>query len=253
MPAATSRPRRTLGLLAAGLAAGALLSGCGGGQTRTAPAAATHAATAAPAADTSGQDLAAGLLPAQAFGDGATAMSVPLDRLRAMAPMAAAPFAGVDVQPPACLSAIQSVLPQLAAVDDAAAQVARSAGTVSIEALAVPSAPVDAVGTLQQLTTACSAVDVTAERYGSAHVTVVPVALPSDSALPDRTAVVAITVTATGADGRSWSGTALAGVVEDGDRVLALAQAAPQGGQVSSASFTDLLSQAYTTQADALD
>jgi hypothetical protein len=253
MRAVTSRPRRTLGLLVACLAASAVLAGCGGGQTRTAPAAATHPAPAAPAADTSGQDLAAGLLPAQAFGDGATAMSLPLDRLGAMARMAGAPFAGVDVQPPACLSAVQSVLPQLAGVDDAAGQVARSGGTVSLEALAVPTAAVDAVGTLQQLATACSAVDVTAERYGSAHATVTPVALPSNSALPDRTAVVAITVTAAGADGRSWSGTALAGVVEDGDRVLVLAQAAPQGAAVSSASFTDLLQQAYSMQADALD
>jgi hypothetical protein len=79
-----------------------------------------------------------------------------------------------------------------------------------------------------------------------------PVALPADSALPDRTTVVAITVAAAGADGRSWTGTALAGVVDDGRRVLALAQAAPQGGTVSSASFTDLLQQAYQT-AEALD
>jgi hypothetical protein len=252
MLAATSRPRRTVRLLGAGLVAGALLTGCGGGETPTAPAAATQPA-AAPAADSDGGDLAAGLLPAEAFGDGATAMAVPLDHLRAMAPMAAAPLGGVDVEPATCLSAVQAVLPQLAAVDDAAVQVARAAGTVSVEALAVPSAPVEAVAELQRMATACSGVDVTAERYGSAHVTVAPVALPPDSSLPDRTAVVAITVTATGTDGRSWSGTALAGVVQDGDRVLALAQAAPQGGDVSSASFTDLLQQAYQTQADALD
>jgi hypothetical protein len=251
MSAAMSRSRRTLGLLAAGLAAGALLTGCGGGQTRTAPAAATQPATAAPAADT--RDLAGALLPARAFGEGATTTPVPLDRLRAMAPMAAAPLAGVDVQPPGCLSAVQAVLPQLTAVEDAAAQVARSAGTVSVEALAVPSAAVDAVGTLRQLATACSAVDVTAAQYGSGHVTVAGVPVPPDAGLPDRSAVVAITVTAAGADGRWWSATGLAGVVEDGHRVLALAQAALQGGELSSASFTDLLSQAYRTQAHALD
>ena len=253
MPAATSRSHRTVGLLAAGLAAGALLTGCGGAQTRTAPAAATHPATAVPAADTSAQDLAAALLPAQAFGDGATTMPVPLDRLGAMAPMAAGPVAGSDVQPPACLAAVQAVVPQLAAVDDAAAEVARSAGTVSVEALAVPTSSVDVLGTLQQLTSACSAVDVAAPSYGSAHLTVAAVTVPADAGLPARTAVVAITATVTGADGRSWSGTALAGVVEDGDRVLALAQADPQGGELDSASFTGLLSRAYRTQADALD
>jgi hypothetical protein len=257
MLAATSRSRRMIGLLGAGLVAGALLTGCGGGQTGTAPAAATHPASAAPAADTDAADhadgLAAGLLPADAFGDGATVMAVPLGQLRTMAPLAAAPLAGVDVQPPGCLTALQAMLPRLTAVDDAAVQVARAAGTVSVEALAVPSARVDAVGQLQQLATACSAVDVTAEQYGSAHVSVAPVALPADSGLPDRTTVVAITVAAAGADGRSWTGTALAGVVDDGGRVLALAQAAPQGGTVSSASFTDLLQQAYQTQADAPD
>jgi hypothetical protein len=253
MPAATPRSRRTIGLLAAGLATGALLTGCGDGQTRTAPAAATHPATAAPAADTAGRDLAAALLPAREFGEGATTMPVPLDRLGAMAPMVAGPLAGIDVQPPACLSAVQAVLPQLTAVDDAAAEVARSAGTVAVEALAVPTSSVDAVGTLQQLTTACSAVDVTAQSYGSAHLTVAAVPVAAGAGLPDRTAVAAITLTATGADGRSWSGTALAGVVEDGDRVLALAQADPQGGQLDSASFTNLLSRAYRTQADALD
>jgi hypothetical protein len=36
--------------------------------------------------------------------------------------------AGVDVQPPGCLAAVQAVLPELAAVHDAAAQVARSMG-----------------------------------------------------------------------------------------------------------------------------
>ena len=250
MPAARSRARRSAGLLVVGLAAGALLTGCGGGRIRTAPAAATHPATAAPAADT--QDLAAGLLPAQAFGDDATTMPVPLDRLGAMAPMGAPP-AGVDVQPPGCLAAVQAVLPELAAVHDAAAQVARSAGTVSAEALAVPGPDADVVGTVRQLTTACAAVDVTAADHGSAHLTVTAVPVPPEAGLPDRTAVVALTATATGADGRAWSGTALAGVVEDGDRVLALAQMAPQGGQPGSASFTDLLSQAYRTQADALD
>jgi hypothetical protein len=251
MSAAMPRSRRTAGLLVAGLVAGALLTGCGGRQTRTAPAAATHPATAAPAADT--EDLAAGLLPARAFGDGATTMPVPLDRLGAMAPMGATPLAGVDVQPPGCLAAVQAVLPELVAVHDAAAQVARSGGTVSVEALARPGADADAVGTVRQLTTACSAVDLTAAAHGSAHLTVAAVPVPAEAALPDRTAVVALTATATGAGGRSWTGTALAGVVQDGDRVLALAQAAPQGGAPDAASFTDLLSRAYRTQADALD
>jgi hypothetical protein len=251
MPPVMFRSRRTTGLLVAGLAAGGLLTGCGGGQTPTAPAAATHPATAAPAADS--RDLADGLLPAPAFGADATTTPLALDRLGAMAPMAAASLAGIDVQPPGCLAAVQAVLPQLTGVGDATAQVARSAGTVSVEALAVPTAHVDAVGTVQQLTGACSAVDITAKTYGSAHLTVAALPVPADAGLPDRTAVVAITATATAADGRSWSGTALAGVVEDGDRVLALAQVAPQGADPSSASFTDLLSQAYRTQAAALD
>src|SRR4051812_25425010 len=106
---------RAGGLLAAGLVAGALVTGCAGTGTGSGtgtgtgsgsvPAAATRPATAAPATDTGGSDLAAGLLPATAFGDGAEVTPVPLGLLQHAAPMAGA-LAGVQVDRPECLTAV---------------------------------------------------------------------------------------------------------------------------------------------------
>src|SRR3954453_11132847 len=116
----TASARRSLGLLGAGLTAAVLLSGCGGAGAPPAPAAATHAASAAPAADTSGADLSAGLLPAEAFGAGATVMPVPTGQGGALSAMAG-PIPAVDIpEGQECVTAVQSLLPQLSAVDDAA-------------------------------------------------------------------------------------------------------------------------------------
>jgi hypothetical protein len=247
----TASARRPLGLLGAGLTAGVLLSGCGSAETPTVPAAATHAASAAPAAETSGADLSAGLLPADAFGDGATVLPVPTGQLGALSAMAGS-LPAVDVQQgQECVTAVQSLLPQLAAVEDAAVQVARTDGPLAVEALAVVPEGTDAPALLSGLLPACSVVDASAAGYGSGHVTVTDLA--GTPGLPAGAAAVAITVSVTGADGRAFDGTALAGVVQDGDRVLALAQVDPHGGPVDPADFAALLTKAYEAQADALD
>ncbi|WP_448627887.1 hypothetical protein [Geodermatophilus sp. URMC 64] len=245
-----SRTRRAAGLLGAGLVTGAVLTGCGSDETATAPAAATGPATAAaPAADTATPDLADGLLPATAFGPDATVIPVPADRLDRAGDLAGA-LAFVQVTPDSCATALREALPQVAAVSEAAAEVARSGDTVTAELLARP-AGADAVGQFTTLSQACASAQVSAGEHGEGTVTVTPLGLPAlAGGVP--AAAVSVAVEATGPDGQAWSGTALAAVVQDGDRVLALAQAAPSGGAVDPATFTDLLQQAVDAQ-NALD
>jgi hypothetical protein len=244
MSRAALRTRRTAGLLGAGLVAGAVLTGCGGHETRTAPAAATEPATAsiAPAADTGG-DLAAGLLPAKDFGDGAQLTPLPTDRL-AEAGMLTGMLPSLHL-PPACAAAVQQVVPQVAGVGDAAAQLARTEDTATVELLARPGAGVDAVGSLTGLVRACPSTTVDVPEHGTVTVTLEPL---DDAALPPGGAGVEVTVAASGSDRGPWSGTGLAALVPDGDRVLALAQVSPQGGSPDTAAFTDLLRRAYDTQ-----
>src|SRR4051794_38557238 len=64
------RHGRTIPALGAGLVAGAVLTGCAANQTQTSPAAATGPAESSATPAASG-DLAEGLLPADAFGEGA--------------------------------------------------------------------------------------------------------------------------------------------------------------------------------------
>jgi hypothetical protein len=235
------RSRRAAGLLAAALASGAALSACGA-QPATTPAAATRALTAAPAADTGG-GLSAGLLPAEAFGSGATVTPLPADRLRQAGAMAGG-MAGMlpagTLTPAGCASALQDVLPLLAGVDDAAGEVARAGGTVTAELLAVPGSPVDAVARFTAVTQACAGAQVTSP-HGSGTVSIAPLAVP---ALGDGAAAVALTVSGQGPDGTARTGTALVGLVQDGQRVLAVAQASPQGDPLDPATFSSLLQQA---------
>src|SRR3954452_21082404 len=71
------RHGRSLTVLGTGLVAGAVLVGCATDPTRTAPAAATSSASSP--TPTASNDLAAGLLPADAFGEGADVETLPFD------------------------------------------------------------------------------------------------------------------------------------------------------------------------------
>jgi hypothetical protein len=244
MPRNALPSRRAAGLLGAGLVAGSLLTGCGSDATVTAPAAATGPATVAPAADPAA-DLADGLLSAGAFGPDATVTPMPADRLGHAGELSGA-LSLVQISPDSCATALRQALPQAAVVSDAAAQVARAGDAVTAELLARPGAGVDAVGQLTALARACPSAQVSAGQYGGGTVTVTPLAVP---ALGDGAAAVSVAVDATGPDGRAWSGTGLAAVVQDGDRVLALAQGAYSGGTVDPGAFRTLLEDAYAQAA----
>jgi hypothetical protein len=251
MPYDQLRPRRAaLPLLAAGgLAAGALLSGCGATATHAvgSPAGGASAARVAPAADTAGSDLSSLLLTSGQLGPGATVTQVPaakLQQARSMAGALSGALGAVQVTPSSCADALQAVLPQLAAVQDAAAEYATSGGQVTGELIAVPGAGTDALGQFRSAVSACSSAQVASGQFGSATITLTPVT----DGVPADAAAVAVAVTGQRSGDGSFSGTGLLGLGTADGRVLALAQGDPHGGSTvappDASAFTALLSQA---------
>ena len=265
MQRSTRRHGRSLTILGAGLVAGAVLSGCAAEQPRTAPAAATgpveSSATPTPTAPS---ELAAGLLPAEAFGEGADVDALPFDGV---------PYFGhwghwghghwghwghwghddESVTPTACETALDEAATRFEDVQDAAGQVARADGVRTFEVLAVPAEPVDAVEQFQAVVDACGNVSFSEEHHDGdlfdLQVSIQP--LPD---LPDGMAGVSVTFSGTYPDDGSWAATSLLGVAQDGDRVLVLAQMSrDEDTALDPAAFTALLQQAYDVQADALD
>jgi hypothetical protein len=274
--------RRSAAALGAGLVAGAILTGCAHSETGTATAAATGPAetSAAPASE-SDSDLAAGLLPAEAFGEGAEVVQLPLDDMPAFDHWDDGwnhwnPWwqdDEEDVTPPECLAALEEAAEESGGVQDAAGQFARTDGVRTVEVLAVPDAPVNAVEQFQAVVGACGSASFS-EQHGHAGMTG-QVSVEELPGLPEGMAGVSVTFSGD-FPGGSWSATALAGVAQDGDRVLALVQTsdhrhgldfhdldspdmdspdldATDGDALDPEAFTALLQQAYDVQADALD
>jgi hypothetical protein len=251
---------RTIPALGAGLVAGAVLAGCAANQPQTAPAAATGPAESS-ATPGSSSDLAAGLLPADAFGAGADVEVFPFD---------GAPYLddwdhwgpghwGHDDEsgtPTACETAMDQAADRFGDVEDAAGQVARADGVRTFEVLAVPAVPAEpgaVVKEFQAVIGACDAASFSEEHGDDDHGDV-QVSIDELSGLPDGMAGVSLTFSGTYDDG-SWSATSLFGVAQDGDRVLALAQMSwdDDDTTLDPAAFTALLQQAYDVQAKALD
>jgi hypothetical protein len=242
--------RRTPLVLAAAsvsTAASLLLAGCGAADTAVTPAAATAPATA-PAAE-----LADGLLPADQFAPGATVTPVTPDEFAAALGAGAAhegDLGQVSVTPAACtdaLDAARAALGDPSEVDDAAGQYTRTGlgGTAELLATGGPASTV--VGTLTDAVAACPTATVDTP-MGQAVVTFGAVGAP---ALGDAAAVVPVSVTLTPAQGPAMTGSALLGVVSDGDRVLALATAG-LGAAPDRAAFESLLAAAQQHAADTL-
>jgi hypothetical protein len=258
------RRRRSAAVLGAGLVAGTVLVGCASDRTATAPAAATGPVetSSAPATDTD-SDLAAGLLPAEAFGEGAEVDSLPLDHLTDLDHLdhwGHHWWLGDkgDVTPPECLTALEQAASQFSGVTDAAGQVARTEEVRTVEVLAVPDAPGNVVEQFRAVVGACESVSFS-EHHGHPDMTG-QVSIDEVQGMPEGMAGVSVTF-AGDYPGGSWSASALAGVAQDGDRVLALMQMSHHHGDAESpdadppdpAAFIALLEQAYDVQADALD
>lgn len=250
----TGTRRRPALLLTCAALSGAVLTGCGTASFSSAAEPASSADIVPVASDSpvAPADLSAGLLPAEAFGPGATvtpltpesAGELPTGDLRSA-------LEGVTVTPESCTT----VLTQLAGavdpggIDGGAAQLATLGSTRTVQGIASGPAVAGALDTVAQAAAACPTATVSAPQLGTATVTVTPLA-PLD--LGDGAAAYSIGVIASGTGGMTFSVQALAGLVQDGDRVVGLLSAdlfAP----ADEPAFLALLEQAHQQQADALD
>jgi hypothetical protein len=252
--ARSNRVRSASGLTAA-LATAGLLAGCAGGGGASAtggapPGAASPAA--ATAAAPAGPDLARGLLPAEAFGAGATVVPVSLAQLQQQ--LAAVPggvtsaLAGVQITPPACASALQGLGAGLVGTTGLAGEGARTGHGGTAEALVTGSGVATAAETLRTVAGACSTAQVSSP-HGGATVTLTPVTVP---ALGKDAAAVEATAVLTHGDHPPVTVSGLLAAVQDGDRLVLLGTAAPGGSAPDLASFTSLLQRAYDTESHAL-
>ncbi len=209
---------------------------------QVAPAAATEDAPA----------LADGLLPADRFAPGGTVTQVTGDEFAGLLGAHAdhgAP-ADVAVTPQACvdaLTAARTALGDPSAVDDVAGQYTRTGFTGTAEVLATGGPAATVVGTLTDAVAACPTATVSTP-MGQAVVTFGTVTTPD---LGDAAAVVPVTVTLTRDQGPGMTGSALVGVVSDGDRVLGLATGG-LGTAPDAAAFDALLADAAQHAADTL-
>jgi hypothetical protein len=257
------RCRRSAVVLGAGLVAGVVLTGCAARGTAAAPAAATGPAQTSTAPAT-GSDLVAGLLPAEAFGEGTEVHRFPMGDADLGHWDHGWQDDGRNVTPAQCMTAMDQASSQLSGMQDAAGQVARTGGVRTFELLAVPATQVDVVKQVRTAVAACGSMTFTESHHGADMKGTVSIqelpGLPADMA--------AVSMTFSGDyPGGSWSETALAGVAQDGDRVLALMQNSHDGHDQDAAdgsdaaagtpldpgAFTALLQRAYQTQADAMD
>ncbi|MFW3169637.1 hypothetical protein [Geodermatophilus sp. CPCC 206100] len=209
-----------------------------------------------PAAATSGAtDLADGLLPASAFAPGATVLPLTEELLHSSGlPMGGLPEGGVpagaQLDPGGCadlLAALQAAAAE--GVDDAAGQAVLEGDRVTVQGLVSGAAAEGAVATVAGSLPGCERASVSVPERGAATLTVGDVREPD---LGDAAVEVSATVDATLPDGRQVSVPVLAALVQDGDRVLALATAAPQGVALDEGAFADRLAEAHQVQADAL-
>ncbi len=248
------RRARRATLLATGLVAGAVLTGCAAdSEVREASATGTPspsveaASSTDTAATSAGADLAAGLLPAEAFGADARVFPVTGEQLLQSALAPAGSLAGVQVTPEACTAALRALpVHQPPAADDAAAQVAVQGTTYTAELLAVAGPAAQLVGRVPELVDQCPRVQVSGAGHGSATVDLATFDVPD---LGDDAVGVAVTTVVTESGGGQVTVPALVGLVRDGDRVLALATADRAGGAPDQETFTALLEQAFDVQA----
>jgi hypothetical protein len=258
--------RRPVLAVVAGVLAVPLLGACGGDDVEgTAAPASPAASSSAPSSESSsesssapssggssssGTDLTPGLLPAEAFGPGASVTRLTEQQLQQGAAVAGGATEGLQVTPPECDQAVQGTQPSFDDYDDVAAQVAVVGTTTTVQALASGGPAEDALAGFGEQLEGCRSVQVTSPDVGTVTITFEELDVPD---LGDGSAGVTFTTTATGPDGQQLTVPALVGVVQDGERVLVLLATDPAGARPDPAAFTGLLERAYDTQAEALD
>jgi hypothetical protein len=244
-------------VLVAGLTATTLLTACSGddGADTASSAAGTSAADR-----TSAADLASGLLPAAAFGPGATVTAITREQLQQGAGLVGTGAQAPQVTPAECAAAVKGAQPTFADFEDVAAESATAGPATTVEVLVRGGPTDDAVALLADAARRCPQAQLTSPQFGQATVTFEN--LPVGD-LGDEAALLRFTTAVTLPAGGQATVPALVGAVRDGDRLLVLttldtsgiagAAAAPGAPGLDPAAFGDLLQQAFHAQADALD
>jgi hypothetical protein len=225
-----------------------VLAGCagsGGGK-----AAASSSVPKSSASPSQGADLAPGLLPADAFGSGAAVTSITVQQLQQGTGLAGGSLQGAQISPEACAALVKSTRPQGDQLRGAAAEVAREGTSGTVELLAVSDHAKELVSGVGAAIAACPQAQVTLPQGGSATITFQKLDVPK---LGDGSAGVSFTTVGTAPGGRQVTVPALLGFAVDGDRVVTLITAAPQGPAPDQAAFTALLQKAFQVQKDKLD
>jgi hypothetical protein len=239
--------RRAAGGCTAVVAA-AVLTACAGNGGSHDEAAVSRAS----AASETPPELADGLLQATSFGPEATVVALSLEQLRAGTGLAAI-GKGLRVTPEACATAVQGTQPDLDAFDDVAGVSATSGSDVTVEILLRGGPTEGAVAQLAGAVKRCPHARVTSPQLGTTTVDFENLPVPD---LGDGAAALRYTTSITQPDESSATVPALVGLVQDGDRLVVLVNAAvPAAGKSSTVDpsrFADLLKKAYQVQADAL-
>ena len=248
MPTLRAALRARPAVLAGGISSVVLLTACGGAEHTTSEAAGsssssptpTSSSPATPAPTEDASALAAGLLPAVAFGPEATLTPLTREQLRQSAGLAADP-ASLDVSPKSCAEVLSSTQPPIDDYEDVAAQSATVGATTTVEVLLQGTGTSHAVSTLADAVKNCPEAQVSSPELGKATLTFETLDAP---AAGDAVAAVRYTTTLT-QGGQEVSVPALVGLVQDGDRVITLLTIATDGSSPDAAAFTSLLQQAF--------
>lgn len=239
--------------LTAAVAAAVVLTGCGANGTGGS-AASSSEVTSSAAARTSGPDLASGLLPADAFGPGASVVALSAEQLKKGAGFAATAGKDLQVTPEECAVAVEETQPRLDEFDDVAAETATVGTTATVEMLVRGGPTKNAVRRLAAAATRCPQAQVASPQIGQAMITFQRVPVPD---LGDGATALQYTTVATGTDGAQVTIPTFIGAVQDGNRLVILMtlQGRPgaPGAAPDPAAFAALLQRAHQIQADALD
>jgi hypothetical protein len=249
MIASMRHRRRALPILVTGLGVLTAVSACAdrGNGEAAAPSSSDSAAATSPAAEedqlSTADELAAGLLPPEAFGPDANVVTVDVRQLATSGSGGLPP--GGTITPPECGQSVGST--QLTPEDFGVvvAQAATTPTAVTAEVLA-ESEQVDDQGTqFDELLDRCPEVTVEAPDGSRATVTFTALEVPD---LGDASDGVAFTTAVQGADGTNVTVPSLIAVATDGQRVLFLQQTGVNATPLDQAAFTAMFEDAFEAQ-----
>src|SRR4051794_22409652 len=251
-PAMIATRRRPVGLLTAGLLGAVTLAGCGSeveGQPTTSTSGSSSSAATGSASTGTGSgalddvaDLSAGLLPADAFGAGASATPITADQLRQQFALGGlGGLQDVTITPEACAPAVKTMQPGLDGLTGLGAQTVTVGSAGTAEILASGTGITDGVDQLASTVQTCPEATITAAQLGTATATFAELAVPD---LGDGSAGMTMTISLTGPDGQPVTVPLLLGMVKDGDRLVSLTATDPSGG-ADPAAFAALLQRAF--------